>query len=949
MVAPVLVGRVRELALLAAAVSAPPAVVCVEGEAGVGKTRLVGELIDRPELAGRAVLAGGCHPIRESFPLGPVVEALAGAGTRLRGRRLSGVAGAVRPLLPELAPWLPAEPGPLDDRVAVRHRLFRGLAEVVSALSPAVLVLEDLHWVDGQTGDFLAYLLAAAPAGLAVVLTYRSEQAGAGVRALTAKLPADVNRAHVLLSPLDEAETGVLAAAILGAAPVSGEFARYLWERTSGLPLAVEEVLALVRERGLIVRHGQRWERRDLDRLEVPRGIRDSTLERVARLPAGARRLVEAAAVVQSPVVLPVLAAMTATAGLTGAVEEAVGHGVLAETDGMFGFRHALAAQAVYESLSAPRRQILHGRAAEALRALDPAPLGQVAHHLQHAGRPAEWAAAAQRAAGQAVALGHEEEAVRLLTGVLEEAELAADQRGAVAARLGWAALDTLHARESIALIRDALDLDQPPPLRGELRFLLAIMLNQAGEDLAGQRQLYLDALGDLDHRPDLRAWALAGLGLTLPPDVPLTEGVRSLRQAVGLVEQIDDPLLRVYVLGKAGSILMEIGDRSWRGLADRVAGMTGGAPRLRREVNAYYSLGVAASYTGHLRTAETMLTAGLEGEAARQNRRLEIMLRCGMAVLRYVSGRWDGLADDVDLLLGEVTDYATSRMDLDLVSGGLAIAGGRADAAEALLRRVTGFAAGFGAYEVVPLAAGTWARAGLARGDAAGAVAGVQVLFDVLDAKGVWAPVGWALPAVIETLLAAGRRGEAQQFAERASRQLRELDAPLASAALNCAGGLLHGRADDLLAAAEQYAALPARYEMARAREQAAGLLLAEGDPRAAGLLREAVAVYEQLGAVWDRSRAAGLARRHEVQLPAVHRGGRRGYGASLSPRERQVADLAATGRTNREIADVLFLSANTVGNHLAAAMRKLGVGSRTQLVHALAQPAGKDGVLSL
>jgi hypothetical protein len=107
---------------------------------------------------------------------------------------------------------------------------------------------------------------------------------------------------------------------------------------------------------------------------------------------------------------------------------------------------------------------------------------------------------------------------------------------------------------------------------------------------------------------------------------------------------------------------------------------MTDGAPRLRREVNAYYSLGVAASYTGHIRIAETMLNAGLEGEAVRQNRRLEIMLRCGTAVLRYVSGRWDGLAGDVERLLSEVTDYASSRIDLDLVSGGLAIADGRVD-----------------------------------------------------------------------------------------------------------------------------------------------------------------------------------------------------------------------------------------------------------------------------
>jgi hypothetical protein len=247
-IAPAMVGRAAELSALSATVSAPPAVVSVEGEARVGKSRLVAELLRGPAVRGRRVLVGRCHPIRESFPLGPVVEALGEIGDGLSGAHLSTVAGALRPLLPELTPWLPPMPVSLDDGVAQRHRVFRGLAEVLAAVSPSVLVLEDLHWMDEQTGDFLTYLLGGVPAGLSVVLTYRGEEAGAALRALTARPPAGTALAHVSLAPLDEAGTGGLAAAILGLEQVSDEFARYLWERTSGLPFAVEEVLALVRE-----------------------------------------------------------------------------------------------------------------------------------------------------------------------------------------------------------------------------------------------------------------------------------------------------------------------------------------------------------------------------------------------------------------------------------------------------------------------------------------------------------------------------------------------------------------------------------------------------------------------------------------------------------------------------------------------------------------------------
>ncbi|WP_460406437.1 ATP-binding protein, partial [Actinophytocola sediminis] len=744
--APAMVGRAAELAALAAAVAAPPSVVSVDGEAGIGKSRLVAELLAGPTVQGRRVLIGRCHPIRESFPLGPVVEALGGVGDGLAAARLSTVAGALRPLLPELTPWLPPLPASLDDAMAQRHRVCRGLVEVLAAVSPAVLVLEDLHWMDEQTGDFLTYLLGGLPAGLAVVLTYRGEEADAGLRALTARPPAGTTVGHLSLGLLDEAGTGDLAAAILGQDQVSAEFAGYLAARTSGLPFAIEEVLALVRERGLVVQRGDRWARRALDRLAVPRGIRDSTLARVARLAAGTQRLVEAVAVVRTPVTRPVLLALTGLADPVDALAESVDRGVLAEVGTGFGFRHALAAQAVYENLNPARRMALHGRAADVLAAVTPTPLGQIAHHLRHAGRPAEWADAAARAAAQAAALGDEDEAVRLLAAVLQHAELPPARRGTLAVALGWAALDTLHAREITAPLRAAIDLDIPAPLRGELRFLLAVILGQAGEDPALQRRLFLDALPDLAHRADLRAWAMVGLGVTVPPEVPVAEAVRWLTEAVALAEDVDDRLLAVFVLGKAGAILMENGDPAWRAIAARVTELTGGAPRQRREANAHYSLGVAACYTGHLPTATTMLDAALLADAAQQNRRLAVMIRAGLAVAHHRTGRWAGLAATVEELLADAADYATTRMDLELVAGGLALAEGDLDRATANARRVTEFAVEIGAYEVVPAAAGTWARAAFAGGDLAGALAGLRTLLAVLDAKEVWAPACWAV-----------------------------------------------------------------------------------------------------------------------------------------------------------------------------------------------------------
>src|SRR4029453_13440756 len=236
---------------------------------------------------------------------------------------------------------------------------------------------------------------------------------------LTARLPAAILSEHLTLAPLDAPTTGALVAAILDTDQVSAEFAGYLWDRTGGLPLAVEEVLALVQAQGLLVPTGHTWTRKGLDELDVPRGIRDPTLQRLARLPEAAQRVVEDAALLQTPAPMSAVLATTGSLGApdsgTAAVEQAIDSGLLVDDGHAIRFRHVLAAQSVYGRLSGPRRHSLHARAAAALELLRPVPLGQVAYHLKGAGRLAEWAVTAEAAADEATGLGHEDGATRLL------------------------------------------------------------------------------------------------------------------------------------------------------------------------------------------------------------------------------------------------------------------------------------------------------------------------------------------------------------------------------------------------------------------------------------------------------------------------------------------------------------------------------------------------------
>jgi DNA-binding CsgD family transcriptional regulator len=144
---------------------------------------------------------------------------------------------------------------------------------------------------------------------------------------------------------------------------------------------------------------------------------------------------------------------------------------------------------------------------------------------------------------------------------------------------------------------------------------------------------------------------------------------------------------------------------------------------------------------------------------------------------------------------------------------------------------------------------------------------------------------------------------------------------------------------------AAAAWRSLPRPYDALLAAERQAGCLRASGDREAsAALLAEVFGGLSRLGATGDAARVARGLRELGVVVRCGPRPGRRGYGNRLSPRELDVARVLVAGRTNRQIAEQLFLSPKNVARHLDSAMRKLGVGSRTALAVRLVE----DGMIS-
>lgn len=940
MSAPVLIGRDREYRALVEAARTTPAVVLVEGEAGVGKSRLVRDVLAGEELGERARLVGHCHPVRSRFPLGPLVEALRRVGSGALVGPVDAVAGSVRGLIPELTAWLPPLPEPPQDPHSRQHQVFRGLRAIVQALGRVVLVLEDLHWADDATNDVVQFLARDPPAGLALVLTYRRLDlpATSPVPALPARVAPHVTRQALTLAPLDRDGVAALVAAILGASEVSSEFATYLLDRTGGIPFAVEEVLRLLQEREDLVRTARGWERRELGRLGVPPIIRNSILARVANLGGDARAVVSAVAVIGAAADEGLLGATCGVPqpDLTAALGECLRSALLLHDDERrVSFRHVLAREAVYEAIPATQRRALHLRAARAIeRYGEPLPVLEVVHHYRAADEPGRWTRHVERAARTASAAGDHRAACGHLVAALGWDPLPWRARVRVARQLGDAALHASLHEPAIDLLGQVVaDPRLGPYERGELRFARARLLCDSGRMEEGRRELAASAaeLGDAI----LAARAMINLA-HVDGFSPVPDHTAWIERAAAACAGHDGSV-RTAVAMNGCAVRISLGDGAgWSGLRDASAGATVGLERLRGNHN----LAFAAATVGHHEAARGFLAAARADQASLAVDRWVPWLDTVEVLIDWATGRWEGLRERAERLERATSSVPGRAICNRLVAGALALSEGELDAARDVLGRVVKDARGAEAGSVLLAATAPLVRLLLESGDGPAAHAVATHAREVVG-TGVWAWAGTAAPAIVAASVAVGDVPGAAAFVDRFQRGLRGRVAPAAGAGLTCAQAEL-ARADGRVEqaahlfalAAEEWDGLPQPYEAALARERCGDCVAAVTREYGTAMLCRALADYARLGAAWDAARVRRRFRAHGLVLPYPWRGGRRSYGDRLSPREAEVVRLAAEGLTNREIGAVLYISRRTVDDHVAAAIRKLGVRRKADLV---------------
>ena len=937
--APVLIGREGELRSLLAAVTRPPAVALVEGEAGIGKTRLIHEALRDPSARGRRALLGSCHPLREPFPYGPVFELLRPlAGERVAG--LSPVCGALRPYLPELADWLPPAPEPLQDVRAREHRLFRAVRGLLDALGETVMVVEDLHWADDGTRDLLRFLVDDPPGALSTVLSYRREDLpGAGLPLGRAyRRPPGTTAVHIPLQPLDVRGVRGMFAAISGGTEVTSRFADELRRRTAGIPFVVEEV---VRSLPDVLEDQARVESGVLDGLKVPTLLQEAIADRMALLSAAAADAVRAASVLRVPAGEVLIGAvMNDTEDGSSAIREALLAGVLREWDqDRYGFRHALAQQAVYSALTGPDRRRLHRQAVRALAEEEPRPLVQLAYHAREAGMVPEWQRYSEAAAASAREMGDLAVAVELLEELLSDALLGRVERARIAVELSRDAVLGLTHRRAVELLSAAVrDEHIPPGLRGEIRLNLGLLLhNQVGDYEAGRISTET-AVEELRDRPALAARGMAALAMPSWHDHPVHVYERWIERAEGLLTGDIDPAVRTAVRGNHLALRMSLGDPSVWAEAEALIGGAGTPADRQQAARTCGNFADAASWLGHYERARRFRAEGgrLAAEAGAP---FVAGIVEGTALrLDWCLGRWAGLADRARETLEVVEGVSGIACDANLVLGLLASALGDWDTAAAELGAAGLADPGNAPATVLAAAAGAMVRLRVARGELDEGRAEAERGFARIRRKGIWVWAGDLAPMAVAAMVRAGAAADAERVTDEFAEGVAGADAPLPAAALLAcrvviatAAGRTADAIDAFDAARAGYAALPQPYEAARVAEAAARCRMSGGDDRAAGELASLAEEFTALGASRDAARCRRVLRGHGVTLPS--RRGRRGYGDQLSPRESEVARLVALGHTNRQIADALFLSTRTVEQHVAKVLRKLNVSSRAEV----------------
>ena len=910
----------------------------LEGPAGIGKTALLRATFEEAEQAGMGILATRCGELESNLPWGVVrglfEPVLATASKAERRDLLSDAAGlASIALRPDGANSAPRRADALG---AALHGLY-WLTANLAAARPVLLAVDDSHWADKPSLRWLAYL-AARLEGLPVLLvtTVRPGEPGTPSGALSA-----IGRVARVIqpSPLSREATGMLVRATLGE-EANADLCESCHLATGGNPFLLRCLLEELHD------HGELWERATTESVtEIhSEAISRATLARLARLPATARELASAIAVFGSSCSLGDAAAIAGLDDDTAivAADALAAQGVIGESEPLE-FVHPIVRTAVYDEIPNHRRVRWHARAAQLLDETE-APVEEIAVHLLPLAPNGDSAVVGILRSAAAVALdaGAPEAAVEYLTRALAEPP-PARARVAILRELGTAEA-SLERPPAVAHLQEALSLSSRPSERAEIARELSVPLihsghmteavdlleRASGELVDADRELRLeleaDIIGAGRLHPALRGAALKRIqALRAAHLAGRTFGERVALSAVALEPGLPD--------GTASESI----ECSNRALGDGRLLAEAGV-----ESPAFWYAASALILADAFDLADRVLDSAF-CEARAQGSTVGLTFGFAFrALLRYRAGQLaDAEADARQALdISRSARWAASVYALLFLIEILLERGRPEDAARAV--EESGLDTDEGSLLPLLLVRHGRGRLKLALGAADAGLADMRAAAAGLEA-GAFPPQLWPWRAIHALALAAAGEGEeARRLADQELRLTRAFEAPGPLGISLRVRGLVEPGAADLVLLQEAVAVLRgsgAALEHARALVDL-GAALRRAGRRSDSIvsLREGLDLAHGFGAnaLAARAREELITAGARPRRDALH--GR----DALTASELRTAQLAAEGRTNREIAQALFVSLRTVETHLTHTYQKLAIDSRDELPGALAERSG-------
>jgi ATP/maltotriose-dependent transcriptional regulator MalT len=958
-----MVGRETELSEIEAQLDgltgSASACVALEGEPGIGKTRLLAELRNRAEARGCLVLSGAAAEFERDLPFSVWTDAL---DAYVASQELGLDRSWPPDLFLELGEILPSQRPPglgsrgsLADERYRSHRAMRRLLEQLAADRPVVLTLDDLHWSDGASIELISALLRRGPeAPVLLALAYRRGQAPEGLAAALAVRTAR----RIGVGELTENE----AVRLLG--DIDPKEAATIYRHGGGNPFYLEQ-LARGSDGGLLQAAPNGNGR------GVPAAVAASLSEELLSLSPLERMVLQAAAVAGEPFEPDLAAAIAEVApaeGLT-ALDALLAHDLVRPTavPRRFAFRHPLVRRAVYDGAPGGWRLAAHARAAAAMAARG-APPAELAHHVEQSASQGDETAVRQLlAAGMASAARAPAAAARWFEAALRLLP-DADRRRQVDVRVALASAlrSTGELERCRATLLDAIELlgstEAHDPRRTELTVRCAGVEHWLGRH--GDAHLRLErAWEELADRTTATA---AGLQIELSVDglyeLDLDQALTMGRGARATARTTDDATLLATAASALALAEAAAGDiepahvhrDEAAGLIDRFTDTELG-PRLE----ALYYLGWAENYLERYDAAIAHADRGIAIARSIGEGRLLVPL---MLVKGYPFEMQGRVAEAIELCEAavEATRLSVNPHYLFWALFELSFAHYHAGDLEAAIAageesaRVGGRLSG----GTMPAAGGGpgWVLAmshfEAGRTERAHAMMRELGPDDLPHKIPVERCFDWEVLALVE--LALGRVDAAEAFVVRAEENARRLGLRLpdllarrARAAVLLEQGDAVGAARLAGESAELAGHIGARLVGAFALSlQGRALSVAGERSEAIAVLRRAESELDQCGSVRVRDEARRelrkLGARAETRGPAA--GADSGVGA-LTGRELEIARLVTDRKTNREIAAELFLSDKTIESHLRNIFVKLGVSSRVEVARAVERAQRENG----